>query len=244
MISAVYKIISKSTGLFYIGGSTQLKRRWKKHFYDLDKGLHHSFKLQELYNKVGKSDFYLDIIEECKSEEVSILEQKYLDMHDISKLLNVSKNAIAGDLISYHPKRDLITVKTSESLNKRYKQMTREERSFVYGMKGDENPNWKGGVSIHYCDCGNKMSYYVDRCIKCTDKTGENNPFFGKLHSDKSKKLISDKNKGRLPINTKRVSVNGIEYDSGSEASRIIGCSTATIFNRIRRGVEGYKLIN
>jgi hypothetical protein len=31
----------------------------------------------------------------------------------------------------------------------------------------ENNPNWKNGSSIKYCQCGNKISFYAKKCWKC-----------------------------------------------------------------------------
>jgi hypothetical protein len=34
--------------------------------------------------------------------------------------------------------------------------------------KGNKNPNWKGGISKHYCiDCKKEITYYSLRCRRC-----------------------------------------------------------------------------
>jgi hypothetical protein len=50
---------------------------------------------------------------------------------------------------------------------------------------GDKNPNWKGGVSNQKCECGNKKTYDLT-CMSCRNMSGENNPFYGKCHSQET----------------------------------------------------------
>lgn len=66
--------------------------------------------------------------------------------------------------------------------------------------------------------------------------SGENNPFFGKKHTNETKKKISEaiKNRKTNP-NSKKVSVDGLVFDSASEAAKFFGLSSGTISYRCRK---------
>jgi group I intron endonuclease len=65
-------------------------------------------------------------------------------------------------------------------------------------------------------------------------KTGEKNAFYGKNHSEESIQKIKEKNKGRLPPNTTKISIDGNIYISMTEASRQLNIPTPTILWRIK----------
>src|SRR5690606_31520062 len=67
-----------------------------------------------------------------------------------------------------------------------------------------------------------------------SERTGENNPFYGKSHSEETKNKLSQKMKGKLPPNTKKVEIDGKVYPSASKAAKELGVATATITNRVR----------
>ena len=77
------------------------------------------------------------------------------------------------------------------------------------------------------------MNITLLKCNKC-NKIGKSNPFYGKHHSDISKQKSSIKMKGKLPINTNPVIIDGISYKSQAEASRQLGVSGGTISNWVR----------
>lgn len=75
----VYKI--ESNGCIYIGGTkVAFRRRWKNHLHELRKGVHHNFRLQNAFTENGEESFKFSILEIVeKPEEVTIIEQKYID---------------------------------------------------------------------------------------------------------------------------------------------------------------------
>ena len=114
--------------------------------------------------------------------------------------------------------------------------MSEQERKEKYGRPLESNPNWKNGIYLEKttCECGNKKSYSAKVCGKCYDKTGKNNPFFGKEHSQQTKEKLSKASMGRKPINSLKIIIDGIIYDSATEASKVLKCVPATILNRCR----------
>ena len=71
-----------------------------------------------------------------------------------------------------------------------------------------------------------------------------NNPFFGKQHSEETKKKLSESKKGKKPTNMKQVIIDNIIYESLSEASRQTGIPSPTILWRINSKNEKYKNYN
>jgi hypothetical protein len=80
------------------------------------------------------------------------------------------------------------------------------------------------------------------------DKSGTNNPFYGKTHTDKTKNKLSEKRTGtyngeqNIPI-----IIDNIEYRSAGEASKILNIPMVTIRWRIKsknKRFENYKYKN
>lgn len=57
----------------YIGQSSDISKRWKKHIQDLDLGIHHNRHLQNAWDKYGKDSFSFSVLEEC---EKSVLDER------------------------------------------------------------------------------------------------------------------------------------------------------------------------
>ena len=83
-----------------------------------------------------------------------------------------------------HPNQSKKMVAT---ITKRYENMTLSERSIVYGKFGAAN-NYKGGIGFNGCQYCPKCNIAVIAdsakcCDNCRDRTGVNNPFYGRNHS-------------------------------------------------------------
>jgi group I intron endonuclease len=95
----VYKIESKiHPDKIYIGSSTNIPARWYGHKHNLEKSKHHSYKLQEHYNKYGLSDLVFSVIMYCTIDEIVSLEQYYLNM--LNPYFNIFKLVFKGNRIS------------------------------------------------------------------------------------------------------------------------------------------------
>lgn len=238
----VYRILNTETNKEYIGSTKDEIKREKQHFSRLKNNNHHCIHLQNSYNKYGKDKFIFEIIYE--GDDYKDIEYKLINEH-YDNLYNISKQSSGGDTISYHPNRENIILKIKNSSVERYKN--KDER-MKHSRPGNTNPNWKNNsmVKNETCKCGNWKQYSAKQCIKCYDKNGENNPFYGKTHSEKIKNKLSENMKQRLehgymPPNTNQIEINGVVYKSQSEAARILGVCSATITHRLKSTNPKYK---
>jgi group I intron endonuclease len=232
MIGYLYIIRNKVNGKFYLGSTKNKRKRKLRHFNELRKGQHHSTYLQRAFTKYGEESFEFILIETCY--DYTEREQFLLDnVIEFNNSYNISRSASGGDLISNHPNKERIIQKAIENLK------NAPLRTISY--KRDKNPNWRGGKT--FCKCGNRIASKAKSCIKCQDKNGCNNPFFGKTHSDKTKEIIKKSRQGKYFGNQEReVIINGENYKSISEASRKLEVSPATILYRIKSNSK--KFIN
>ena len=222
----IYEILNKTTKKSYIGSSKQIEKRWEQHLQALEKEEHHSILLQRAWNKYGKECFEFIVKEECKEEELLEKEQKYLDL---KPGYNVGFQASGGDNLTNHPHREEIIERRSITNSSRLNSLTKEERKKIYGKEKETNPNWKGGKT--FCECGTRINSTTSRCIKCVDRVGEKNPFYGKKHTEHAKQLMREHaaKRDKKPSNTKKVVVDGIEYRSANEASKAFNISRSLV---------------
>lgn len=74
----------------------------------------------------------------------------------------------------------------------------------------------------------------VYNTIRGKSRPGELNPFYGKTHTEESRKAIGDAMRG-IPKTAlgKKISINGVIYSSLSEAERLLGIARKTIRARL-----------
>ena len=109
--SGIYKIVNKVDGKYYIGSSTNIRRRWWDHKYALRHNKHDNPYLQYAWNKYGETNFQFLLVEKTIVDNHLIIEQKYLDMCQCDRNVsyNIAENAIAPMLGKHH---------TQETINK------------------------------------------------------------------------------------------------------------------------------
>jgi len=256
MTCGIYKIVNRVNGKYYLGSSVNIKKRWKTHRCDLRHNRHHCIHLQRAWNKYGEKSFIFEIVEEVNKKILLEKEQYHLDTYtpwNVKVGYNMSKSASGGDLISYHPNIDGIKEKQRVATQRRWDMKTEEEKSqYAENMCGESNPNWRGGTTFYTCPiCGvtiRKWTKSKNSCSKCRDRNGKQNPFFGKTHSNKTRKKISKMMIERNRINNTnkiKIQVDGVIYDSFTEASKKLNCAVASIRNRLNNPIKfpNYKLI-
>ena len=220
-IGYIYLIRNKINGKFYLGSTKNLHKRKLKHFRDLKNQNHHSIYLQRSYDKYGIENFEFIIIE--TSFNYLQREQELLNLIDFNDSYNISKTSSGGNFIYNHPEKDRL-------IKEAIKRLRTCERKPRYK---ELNSNWKGGKT--FCNCGARINSNSNSCIKCKEMSGENNPFYGKTHSEETKEKIRQQHLGKYNGNQEKVVIiDNIEYKSLSEASRVLEINASTILFRIK----------
>ena len=67
--SAIYRITNLINGKIYIGSALYFKSRRASHWNKLDAGIHHNKHLQNAWNKYGRENFVIEIIEKIDRDE-------------------------------------------------------------------------------------------------------------------------------------------------------------------------------
>lgn len=81
-ISGIYQIQSIiKPERCYVGSAVNIGKRWNGHMSRLRRGIHHSIKLQNHYNKYGEDDLVLTILLGCREENLIKTEQYFLDSY-------------------------------------------------------------------------------------------------------------------------------------------------------------------
>lgn len=81
MVTGIYIIYNNINGKYYIGSTTQsFKKRFYTHKLNLNRGTHHSIKLQNAWNKYGEENFSFEVLEEYPKELCASMEQWWINM--------------------------------------------------------------------------------------------------------------------------------------------------------------------
>jgi len=257
MHCGIYKILNKENGMFYLGRSKNIKKRWSRHKYELSNNRHHSKHLQRAWNKYGENNFVLEIIETTLEKDLIKKEKYYLKKLKPWKNnigYNLSKLSGGGDLLSDHPDRGDIIKKIKSSVNKRMKNLTEAQRKEIWSRPKEKNPNWKGGISqiTFICPICKKQTKNRKKetktCWKCMSRKGVNNSFYRKKHKKETiEKLRELSLKRGNSSNTQKIKIkiDEIIYSSLSEAARRLKTCRATIKNRLKNPNKypNYKLV-
>ncbi len=228
----IYRIKNLVNGKCYYGSSKQIEKRFDRHKRELKNNIHINCVLQRAWDKYGENNFIFEIVEECNINVLLETEQKYLDLQPE---YNIGIKSSGGDNLTKNPNKDKIVKKMTESVKRRYNLMTDEEKKEKHSKPMETNPNWKGGTSFKYCECGVKISPINNSCINCRDKSGVNNPFFGKQHAEETKKRLSEKRKGTYNGEQNlSIIIDNVEYRSAGEASKILNIPMVTIRWRVK----------
>jgi group I intron endonuclease len=82
-VSGIYGIRSIShPERVYIGSAVDIKVRWYRHQRLLMQNKHHSYKLQNHFNKYGSIDLIFEIIIKCDKLELINIEQKFINIYN------------------------------------------------------------------------------------------------------------------------------------------------------------------
>jgi group I intron endonuclease len=227
----IYKIKNLVNDKCYYGSSKNIEKRWRTHKNHLKNGKHHNIHLQRSWDKYGDDNFVFEVVEECDENILLELEQKYLDSNPE---FNIGIKSSGGDNLTKNPNKEDIIRRMTQSVRKRYELMSEYEIKEKHSQPMDKNPNWKGGITYKYCECGVKIKPINDTCNKCRPRSEDKNPFFGKQHSEETKKKLSEKRLGKYSgEQNKPIIIDDVEYRSAGEASKTLNIPMVTIRWRV-----------
>jgi len=245
----------------YFGSGKLIKLSIKKY------GLENFSKtiLEECFNKNELNEKEIFWIDKLKTIENGYNLTEGGTGGDLSEFIKYDENWVEKQRISTKKYWDNLT----EDERKKRSEIVSGEKNGMYGKDGfwkgkkipidiikkslenrrsydkEQNPNWKGGVTYVYCECGKRIGYGHTHCNKCRPRTESNNPFYGKQHTEKTKNNLREKRTGvyngsqNIPI-----VIDDVEYRSSGEASKILNIPMVTIRWRVKsnnKKFENYK---
>lgn len=198
--------------------------------------------------KYGIQNFEKEILEQI--DDRNLVDEReiywinyYRSILSLKYIYNITNGGHGfGDVLTHHPDKNIIIEKISKTLKLNNSKLSIEERKTKFGKPGELNGMFKNALK-YYCKCGKTISKKAKSCNKCRDRSGKNNPFFNKKHSEESLTLMSAGSKGLKAINRRKVEANNIQYDCIEDAAKALNCVCATILYRINKKKDGYNYL-
>ena len=126
--TGVYQIVNTTNGKTYIGSCANKRgfgHRWQKHRTHLERGTHHSAKLQAAWNKHGASAFRFEVILACDTDMCLQFEQAALDYFKPAYNVCLVANNRSGLRHSAETKRKIAQSLTGRKLSQSHKDNIR-----------------------------------------------------------------------------------------------------------------------
>lgn len=230
----IYCIKNIQNGLVYIGSSKNIDQRWSSHKCMLNKNIHFNCHLQNAWNKYNAESFSFVILELCVQEiltEREIYWMNFYESYDRKKGYNLER---------YIDERKEISAETKEKISK-----ARKGRSTMSDeAKQRLSERIFGEKNINY---GKPRSKNVIDKIKLTKALnppiGDKNPFFGKKHSEETKKKISENNEKRAASNRLNRAKMSLEEEYEFYKRWIAGETAKKLVKETSMSLSGFKKI-
>lgn len=244
-----YMIKHIASSKFYIGSTRKSRRRFDRHWRELQRGEHHCLRLQRLWNKCSGEGFKIKVLLRDSPKSCRELEGRYLASRKMRhRLLNSSLSVAYGDTLGNHPRKRAIIARRAETQRSINAEMMPEERASMHGRPGKQNGMYgrthsrKARLAISVANTGNTFALGAVRSAEtrarlsafASERVGKRNPFFGKHHSAETRERISRKKLGQLPTNLRPVKVGRRRFPSVTDAARHLDVVPATILHRIK----------
>lgn len=153
-VSGIYQIICITTGKFYVGSASCLRRRRNDHLRALRDGNHPNIHLQRTWNKYGETSFKFQVIELCNSDTLVEREQHFIDT--LNPELNIARDV---------QKPMLGTIRTRESIEK--------SASKIRGVKKSEEHKRKIAEAHKGKPISDEHRKSISETLKNSDYRGE-----------------------------------------------------------------------
>lgn len=245
----VYKITCLINNKIYIGYTKRtLEKRFRSH---IDASKKKKTKLYYAFKKYGIENFIIEELFKCYDKDEATNKEMELisEYNTMVGGYNMTVGGEGGPTTNGKPLTEEHKKNISKGqLGKVVSEETRKKISNILKQKYKENPEMGKNLSeklkgrVFTEEHKNKISENHH------DVNGTNNPFYGKTHSDESKKKIGDREYvrgekhhlygkstkgsfkgGKEHPRSQPITIDGVDYDSLTQASKILGMTRGMI---------------
>lgn len=218
----IYKITNILNNHNYIGQTKNtLENRLKQHLKCSNKDYIKNY-FHSAIKKYGKNNFKISLVEEV--DDADLNEKEIYWIKYFKSIGEANYNIAAGgynnpfEYLSKDEKSKIAKKSWETFLNNHTKEEI-DEINKKKGMPGEKNPNFGGSIN-HKLGC---MNYHINNPGIFN---GSGNPFYGKHHSEETKKILSEKllgnkNHPQNGENNTNYGKRGIESSNHKEVSII-----------------------
>lgn len=229
----IYCITNSTNKKCYIGSSSHIYYRIRRHKSELQKGVHTNGHLQNAYNKYGSTSFIVTILEECPESNLLSREQHYIDV--MCPDYNITKDVIRNSLSPESRKKISETMKAKAKSGIRINYMNDEKRKEIdlYDCNCQHIKRF-----ISYSDAGRfiqkKHPVFQTKTVSTivNSRYGRYKEYF---LIEPSKKCIVPTSKAGNKVLLKKLSDNSIiEFNSATEVAKYLFCAKSAVNRAIK----------
>lgn len=141
--SGIYKIVNVNTEKYYVGSAFDIRKRWYKHRFHLNRNDHQNDYLQNAWNKDGINSFKFMLVENVLNtitkEKMLKIEQRYLDIAktEQDKCYNLNFEASGGEIRKYSRTKLVESQKHSYATTDRAEKIRNAQKRYWNSISED-----------------------------------------------------------------------------------------------------------
>lgn len=237
LMQGIYSIRNKVNDKKYIGYSKNITDRWYNHKNYLRRGIHHSIKLQNAWNKYGEDNFIFDMLVEVEDiNGIEILEKEFIKKYDsYTNGYNCSEGGegLPGYKLSDETKQKLSNLFKGRKISDEQKEQIRKT---LTGRKHSDSTKKK----ISEIKKGNQIWLGKKHKQESKDKMARaklgNTNWLGKHHSKETKSKLSQQMIGKIWSSEEKAKLKGLQAGEKNAAAKLTEVDVINIRIRYLKG--------